>query len=78
MVTLPLGFFRSGLACTVATEGRIGLCRVRHIVYSCVPRPDSRTTQLQAAVQAAGGVWHDVEALDEASLAKQVRGMVYD
>ena len=46
--------------------------RVHYIVYSCVPRPDAKTARLQEVVQAAGGVWRDVEAVSEADLAAQV------
>lgn len=48
-------------------------CRVRHIVYSCVPRPDAKTARLRGAVEAAGGLWRDVLALSEADLAQLVR-----
>ncbi|CAK0734281.1 hypothetical protein CVIRNUC_000409 [Coccomyxa viridis] len=47
--------------------------RVRHIVYSCVPRPDAKTARLRGAVEAAGGAWRDVLALSEADLAALVR-----
>ena len=50
-----------------------GCCRVRHIVYSCVPRPDAKTARLRGAVEAAGGAWRDVLALSEADLAALVR-----
>jgi len=49
------------------------LCRVREIVYSCVPRPDAKTSRLRHAVEAAGGLWRDVLALNEADLAQLVR-----
>ena len=48
-------------------------CRVRHIVYSCVPRPDAKTARLRGAVEAAGGLWREVLALSEADLAQLVR-----
>ena len=41
-------------------------------MYSCVPHADAKTARLKARVQAAGGVWRDVESLDEASLAAMV------
>ncbi|KAG2430578.1 hypothetical protein HXX76_010096 [Chlamydomonas incerta] len=44
-----------------------------HIVYSCVPKPDSKTARLRAATEAAGGVWRDAAALTEAELAEAVR-----
>ena len=47
--------------------------RVRHIVYSCVPRPDAKTACLRAAVEAAGGLWSEALALSEADLAAAVR-----
>ncbi|BDA40757.1 probable UDP-N-acetylglucosamine-peptide N-acetylglucosam [Coccomyxa sp. Obi] len=47
--------------------------RVRHIVYSCVPRGDSKTVRLRAAVEAAGGLWRDVAALSESDLAHLAR-----
>ena len=47
--------------------------RVRHIVYSCVPRPDAKTKRLRSAVEAAGGAWRDALALSEADLAALVR-----
>lgn len=50
-----------------------GCRRVRHIVYSCVPRPDAKTARLRGAVEAAGGAWRDVLALSEADLAALVR-----
>ena len=56
----------------MATE-HIILCRVRQIVYSCVPRPDAKTSRLRHAVEAAGGLWRDVLALNEADLAQLVR-----
>ena len=46
---------------------------MRHIVYSCVPRPDAKTARLRGAVEAAGGAWRDVLALSEADLAALVR-----
>lgn len=45
---------------------------VKHIVYSCVPRGDSKTEMLRTATQAAGGVWKDVGKLQEPELAKLV------
>ena len=54
-------------------EACVGCCRVRHIVYSCVPRPDAKTARLRGAVEAAGGAWRDVLALSEADLAALVR-----
>jgi predicted O-linked N-acetylglucosamine transferase (SPINDLY family) len=47
--------------------------RVRHIIYSCVPRADGKTARLQALVKAAGGTWRDVAVLPEADLAQLVR-----
>ena len=52
---------------------RVTPCRIRHIVYSCVPRPDAKTTRLRGAVEAAGGLWRDALALSEADLALLVR-----
>ena len=46
---------------------------MRHIVYSCVPRPDAKTARLRAAVEAAGGLWREVLALNESDLAQLVR-----
>ena len=46
---------------------------MRHIVYSCVPRPDAKTARLRGAVEAAGGLWREVLALSEADLAQLVR-----
>ena len=59
-------------------EGRLKFhelvwCRVRHIVYSCVPRGDAKTVRLRAAVKAAGGIWRDVAALSESDLAHLAR-----
>lgn len=45
---------------------------VKHIVYSCVPKGDSKTEVLQKAAEAAGGTWKDVATLSEADLAKMV------
>lgn len=46
--------------------------RVRHIVYSCVPRGDAKTVRLRGAVEAAGGLWREVSALSEPDLARLV------
>ncbi len=48
-------------------------CRVRHIVYSCVPRGDAKTVRLRTAVEAVGGLWRDVAALSESDLAHLAR-----
>lgn len=45
---------------------------VKHIVYSCVSKGDSKTEMLRAAAEAAGGVWKDVAKLSEQDLAKMV------
>lgn len=54
------------------------VCRVRHIVYSCVPRGDAKTMRLRAAVAAAGGLWREVAALSELDLARLVRADAVD
>lgn len=46
---------------------------VRHIVYSCVPKPDSKTAKIKAEVLAAGGVWRDVARMPEPELAQLIR-----
>lgn len=45
---------------------------VKHIVYSCVPRGDSKTAMLRSATEEAGGIWKDVAKLSEPDLAKLV------
>ncbi|KAL4452759.1 hypothetical protein ABPG75_008421 [Micractinium tetrahymenae] len=46
---------------------------VRHIVYSCVPKPDCKTAKIKAEVLAAGGTWRDVARMPEPELAQLVR-----
>ncbi|GFR51332.1 hypothetical protein Agub_g13698, partial [Astrephomene gubernaculifera] len=46
---------------------------LKHIVYSCVPKPDSKTTRLRAATLAAGGEWREAAGLSEEALAGLVR-----
>ncbi|DBB07852.1 TPA: hypothetical protein ACH3X3_009255 [Trebouxia sp. C0006] len=46
---------------------------VKHIVYNCSPRGDSKTEMLRGATEGAGGVWKDVAKLSEQDLAALVR-----
>ena len=48
--------------------------KVKHIVYNCSPRGDSKTEMLKDATEAAGGVWKDVSKMSEPDLAALVRG----
>ena len=45
---------------------------VKHIVYNCSPRRDSKTELLRTATQAAGGIWKEVTKLSEPDLAALV------
>ena len=45
---------------------------VKHIVYNCSPRGDSKTEMLRCATEGAGGVWKDVAKLSEQDLAALV------
>jgi len=45
---------------------------VKHIVYNCSPRGDSKTEMLRGATEGAGGVWKDVAKLSEQDLAALV------
>ena len=47
--------------------------KVKHIVYNCSPRGDSKTEMLKDATEAAGGVWKDVTKMSEPDLAALVR-----
>lgn len=49
--------------------------RVKHIVYNCSPRGDSKTQMLKGATEAAGGVWREAAKLSEPDLAALV-GMI--
>ncbi|GAX74309.1 hypothetical protein CEUSTIGMA_g1758.t1 [Chlamydomonas eustigma] len=46
---------------------------VRHIVYSCVAKPDAKTCKLRSAVETAGGTWREVVRSSEADVAALVR-----
>ena len=45
---------------------------VKHIVYNCSPRGDSKTEMLKGATEGAGGVWKDVAKMSESDLAALV------
>ncbi|KAL3139709.1 hypothetical protein ABBQ38_004018 [Trebouxia sp. C0009 RCD-2024] len=47
--------------------------RVKHVVYNCSPRGDSKTQMLKGATEAAGGVWREAAKLSEQDLAALVR-----
>lgn len=49
---------------------------VKHIVYSCVPRGDSKTQMLKVATEKAGGLWKDVALVSEPDLANMVRSLL--
>lgn len=46
--------------------------KVKHIVYNCSPRGDSKTVMLKAATEAAGGIWREAAKLSEPDLAAVV------
>ena len=46
--------------------------KVKHIVYNCSPRGDSKTEMLRAATEGSGGIWKDVANMSEPDLAALV------
>ena len=46
--------------------------KVKHIVYNCSPRGDSKTDMLKGATEAAGGIWREAAKLSEPDLAAVV------
>ena len=47
--------------------------KVKHIVYNCSPRGDSKTEMLKGATESAGGIWREAAKLSEPDLAAAVR-----
>lgn len=50
--------------------------KVRHIVYNCSLRGDSKTAMLKGATEAAGGTWREAAKLSEPDLAAMVRMLI--
>ena len=50
--------------------------KVKHIVYNCSPRGDSKTEMLKGATEAAGGIWREAAKLSEPDLAAVVKTLL--